>query len=384
MQDRTKLYAGVGAAVVLAALGGFGVAKLTASKATAPALAEATEHAGPEGQVAMTTEQVRASGITVQPIVAGGFAGEILAQATVVAAPGGEALLTARAAGAVTRINKRLGDAVRAGEVVAVVESRDAAQIAADRSAASARATLAQKTLARERRLFEQRVSPRQDFEQAEAEAAAASAEARRAQVAASAAQITGDGRGVMVTSPISGRISVASVSLGAYVQPETELFRVADASRIQIDASVSGADAQRIAPGDRAVVETADGRSITGIVRSITPGLNTETRSATAVLDVPATGLQPGQTLRARLFPKAAQGSRGLVVPEDAVQVVDGRDVVFVQTPKGFEARPVAIAQRSSGRVEVTEGLTVGQVIAVRGAFLLKAELGKGEGEEH
>lgn len=385
-QDKTKLYGGIAAAVLIAAVGGFGLAKLTGGKTAAPVAAEAeAEHKeGETDAVEMTPQAVTAAGILVQTVTAGGFSGEVLAQGTVTASPRGEAILTARASGAVTRIYKRLGDPVRAGETLAVVESREAAQIAADRTVASARASLAEKTLARERRPYEQRVSARQDYEQAQAEAAVANAEARRAQVAAGAANVTSDGRGVVVASPISGRITAASVSLGAFVQPETELFRISDPQLIQVEASIGAADAPRIAPGDRAVVETADGRTIEGTVRSITPGLSAESRTATAVLDVPPAGLQPGQSIRARIVLRTASASGAIVVPDEAVQTVEGRDVVFVRTGKGFEARAVTVGQRSAGRAEIVSGLTAGQVIASRNAFLLKAELGKGEGEEH
>ncbi len=385
-QDKSRLYGGVAAAVILAGLGGFSLAKLSDGKpATSVAAAAEPEHEeGESGVVVMEAGAIQATGIVVQPVSAGGFAGEILTQGTVAATPGGEAVLTARAAGAVTRIYKRLGDPVRAGEALAVVESREAAQIAADRSVAAARATLAQTTLARERRLFEQRVSARQDYEQAQAEAAAANAEARRAQVAAGAANVTADGRGVIVASPISGRITVSSANLGAFVQPETELFRIADPKLIQVEASIAGMDAPRIKPGDRAIIETADGRAIEGKVRSITPGLNAETRAATAVLDVSPDGLQPGQSVRARIIPSIAIGSKAIVVPDEAVQSVEGHDVVFVRTAAGFEARPVTVGQRSAGRAEIVSGLSAGQIIAARNAFLLKAELGKGEGEGH
>lgn len=384
-QDKTRLYGGVAALVLLAGLGGFGIAKLSGGEKAVPAAAEAEEHQeGPEGVVAMPAAAVQGAGILVQAVSVGGFANEVLAQATVEAAPNGQAVLTARAAGAVTRIYKRLGDPIRAGEPLAIVESREAAQIAADRSVAAARASLAQKQLAREQRLFEQRVSARQDLEQAQAEAAAANAEARRAQVASGAANVTSDGRGVIVSSPISGRITAAPASLGAFVQSETELFRIADPRLIQVQASISGADAPRITPGDRAVVELADGRSVEGRVRSITPSLDAETRAATAVLDVPSLGLQPGQTVRVRIVPRGAGVSSTIVVPDEAVQSVEGRDVVFVRTQTGFQAVPVTVGQRSAGRAEIVSGLKPGQAIAARNAFLLKAELGKGEGDEH
>ncbi len=383
-QDKTRLYGGVAALVLLAGLGGFGIAKLSGGEKAGPAAAGEEHQEGPEGVVAMPAAAVQGAGILVQPVSVGGFANEVLAQATVEAAPNGQAVLTARAAGAVTRIYKRLGDPVRAGEPLAIVESREAAQIAADRSVAAARASLAQKQLAREQRLFQQRVSARQDLEQAQAEAAAANAEARRAQVASGAANVTADGRGVIVSSPISGRITAAPASLGAFVQSETELFRIADPRLIQVQASISGADAPRIAPGDRAVVELADGRALEGRVRSITPSLDAETRAATAVLDVPSLGLQPGQTVRVRIVPRGAGSSSTIVVPDEAVQSVEGRDVVFVRTQAGFQAVPVTVGQRSAGRAEIVSGLKPGQTIAARNAFLLKAELGKGEGDEH
>src|SRR3546814_20258436 len=97
---------------------------------------------------------------------------------------------------------------------------------------------LAQKNLARERQLYEQKVSARVDYEQAQAEAAAATAEARRAQVAASAANITRDGGGAIVASPISGRVTAESGTLGAFVQPATELFRGADPATVPIEAA--------------------------------------------------------------------------------------------------------------------------------------------------
>ncbi len=386
-KDKSRLYGGVAAAILIAGVGGFGLAKLTAGAGGASVASEHAEgehEEGDSGELEMTAEAIRAAGIQIQPVSAGGFAGEILAQGVVAATPGGEAVLTARAAGAVTQIFKRLGDPVRAGEALAIVESREAAQIAADRTVASARANLAQTTLARERRLFEQRVSPRQDYEQAQAEAAAANAEARRAQVAAGAANVSADGRGVVVTSPIAGRVTAASLTLGVFVQPETELFRIADPKLVHVEASVSGMDAPRIAPGDRVVVEAADGRTVEGKVRSLTPGLNRETGAATAIVSVLGEGLQPGQAVRARVVATAAAGSTAIVVPDEAVQSVGGRDVVFVRTAIGFEARPVTIGQRGAGRVEIVRGLTAGQSIAARNAFLLKAELGKGEGEAH
>ncbi len=385
--QKKRFLSGVAVAVIIAAIGGVSIARLS-SNTTVIAAIETS--AGPDevepvitDMLAMTPEAIKGAGIVTEAISAGGLNAEIVSQAIVSPSPTGEAIVTARASGAVTQILKRLGDEVEAGESLAVVESRDAAQIAADRTSASAKAVLAQKTLARERYLYDQKVSAKVDLEQAQAESAVATAEAQRAMVAAGAANITPDGRGVMLTSPISGKVTKMNASLGAFVQPETELFRVADPAQIQIDAAVGAAGAARIIAGDKAIVELPNGETVEASVRAVTPTLSGETRSATAVLDVSSGLLQPGLAVRVRIIPSGDPVSNAIVVPEDAVQSLEGRDVVFIRTSDGFKATPVTTGSRSAGRIEIASGLTDGSTIATRNAFLLKAELGKGAGEE-
>lgn len=380
--NRQWLFAGVG--LVAAGSIGFGVAKLTTRSAPASTEPPPAAAASAPGALTMDPDRLSASGIQVQPVAVGGLASEVVAQGTVEAQPTGMAVLTARAAGTVVRVTKRLGDPVRAGETLALVESREAAQIAADRSVAATKAALARKNLERERRLYEQKITPRQDYEAAQAELAVAEAELRRASTASGAAAVSANGRYVAVTSPISGRITAMPVTLGAFVQPETELFRISDPRQIQVEVAVTAADAKRIQPGDPAVVELTTGQVVAAVVRTITPGVSEETRSATVVLTLTgdASVLQPGQLVRARITAQRS-ATGGIVIPEEAVQTVDGHDVVFVRTTTGFRVQRVTLGQRTGGRITVTEGLVAGQIIAVKNAFLLKAELSKGEGED-
>lgn len=369
------LAAGVGALV--------GKTMLSSPPKEAPAAEAKEDHAGEKPHVGMTAERIAADGIQVLTLAGGGLDAAVPAQATVVATPNGAAILAARADGAIVRINKRLGDPVAAGEVIATIESRDAAAISADRSAASAKAAAARQALAREKRLFEAKITARQDLEAAQREAAIADAELARASGASAAAGVGGNGRTLAVTSPIAGRITAATATLGAYVPAGAELFRVADPARVEVQAALPAADAQRIKPGDTAVVETASG-PVNATVRSVTPALDAESRSATAVLALGpnAPVLTPGQALRARITPKGAPAAAGgrIAAPDEAVQAVNGADVVFVRTKDGFEPRPVRVGRRGGGQVEIISGVRPGEQIAGKGAFLLKAELGKGE----
>lgn len=346
------------------------------------------EHA--EGEVEITADAITKAAIELITVSSGSLGSEITAQATVAASPMGEAILTARAVGAITEIRKRLGDPVARGETVAVVLSPDAAALSAARTSAKSRLDLARASFEREKTLFDSKVTSRQDFEAAEAELAQAEAEYQRSDTAARTARVSSDGQSVAIASQINGRITAVTpaAKLGTYVSPETELFRISDPTKIQIEAAVPVLDAPRIRPGDAASIE-ANGMTYAAKVRAVTPSVDASSRAATVVLDLiePAASLQPGQFARALIRPASSQGARGagFVLPEEAVQNVEGRDVVFVRTDDGFLATPVTTGQRGGGRIEIVAGLEPGAVVAGRKAFVLKAELGKGDaGHDH
>ena len=379
IDNRTWLYGAAGLALAAA---GFAAARLTAPAAPPPAAQPAAEASGP-ASLKVSAAYLTAAGVTLQTAAAGDLAAEIRAPAVAHSAPDAEAVATAGAAGTVTRVAKRLGDAVRAGEVLAVVSSRDAAAMAADRTVADAKVEQARKAADRERRLNAQGVSPRQDLEAAEATLTAAEAEARRARTAARAAGVSGMGL-AEVRSPIAGRITAEGPGLGAFVQTDTAVFRIADPRRVQVEAQVSAAEAERVRPGDPAELVSSAGARTPGQVRSVTPSVDPQTRTATVVV-IPAgpAALTPGSAAQAVITPKTA-GPRQIVVADEAIQRLEGRDSVFVRTPEGFVARPVTVGARSGGRASILAGLNPGETIAAHNAFLLKAELGKGgEGEE-
>lgn len=389
LTDRTRLLAGIAATALVAGVGGVLIGRSMSDPAptvetSAEPADETDEEHGPEGFVPLTPERLSASGIALERVEPGSLQSEVIAQALVAAPPEGQALLTARADGAVVRINKRLGDSVGAGETVALLESREAAAFVAERNAAAARAQAARAAAAREQRLFDAKITARQDLEAAVAAKRTAEAELQRAEAAVSAAGVTGGGRYLAVRSPIGGRITEVDTQLGAYVSAGAELFNVADPRRLQIDASVPVSDAQRIQPGDRAQVELPSGGVVEARVRSVTPALDAESRTATVVLQLSGApgGLTQGQGVRVRIVPRGGQ-QRGIILPEEAVQQIEGRDMVFVTVKGGVQAVPVTLGTRSGGRVEIVDGLEAGQMVVTRNAFALKSQLGA-EADDH
>lgn len=377
----------VGVLVAVAAALGFTASHLLetrkepAAAAVATTPASATEESGLE--IKIPAEYLAAAQISVEAIGNGGMGGEILVSGTVISAPNNEAVVVARAAGNIARLHRQVGDIVKAGETLAQVESSEAAGMAADAGAAAAKADLARKAYAREASLFDQGVTPRQDMETAKAALAVAEAEANRAASVARAARVSADGKTVAVVSPINGRISTQAVTLGAFVQPQTELFHVTGDGPLQVESPVSAADIGRIRAGDKATVIGASGQPVNVTVRNVTTAVGGSTRSATTILvpEAKAAALIAGEGVQVRLHVKGT--TTGLVVPEDAVQNIEGRDVLFVRTKEGFVPQPVLVAERSGGSALIASGVRAGELVATRNAFLIKADMIKSAKEE-
>lgn len=371
---------GFGASHWLAARHAPEAAPASTSGAAAPAAAGSADNGI---EVNIPAAYLAIAKIAVEPVGNGGLQAEILTAGTVAAPPNSEAVVVARASGNISRVSRQLGDTIRAGETLAQVESLEAATMAADRSVANAKVELARKNYARESGLFAQGVTPRQEMEAAQSSLAVAETEARRATAVAKAAHVAADGKSVAVVSPINGKITARTATLGGYVQPQTELFRVVGDGQVQIDAALPAADIGRVAVGDKATIVASSGAPVEATVRSVTPTVSGSTRAATVVLTpvAPMRALVVGEGVQARLHVK--NGAAGLVVPEDAVQNVNGHDVLFVRTKDGFRVQPVLVGTRSGGMAQIVSGVSAGQQIATRNAFLVKADMIKSAKDE-
>lgn len=344
--------------------------------------AEATGTKGDPNAVTLTRQQIETAGIEIVRATVGGNGGAIELPATVDADPQGMQVVSASIAGRVVALDRNLGQPVRRGEALAVIESREAASLKGEVEAAAARAALAQSNLAREQRLFAERVSPEQDLIAARTAATEANIALRLARQQLSA---TGGGGGslnrVGIVSPISGQVIARSAVLGQTVAADAELFRVANLSTLSISLSLSPADAGRVRPG--ATVEvTAPGRSGQARVTFVSPALDPQTRLVPiiATLDNHAGLWRVGEAVTAAIQLKA-DGGGAIRVPLTAIQTIGNKSVVFVRTRSGFKATQVTLGAQAGDRVVVTSGLSGSEAIAATNSFTLKSELGKGEG---
>lgn len=345
---------------------------------------EMPEKRSPNGMVTLTPEQIEAASIQLGRPMVGGSAGALELPATIEGDPQSVQIVSAAIGGRVVALSRNLGQPVRRGETLAVIESREAAQLKGDIEAASARVALAQSNLRREQRLFAERVSPEQDLIAARTAATEANIALRQARQQLSAAGIGGGALNrIALPSPISGQIIARSAMLGQTVAADAELYRIANLSTVSLSVSLPPADAGKVRPGAQVRV-TGPGRSGTARVTFVSPVLDQQTRlvSVIAALDNASGEWRVGESVQAAIMLPAGQ-SRTISVPQIAVQSVEGKAVVFVRTARGFRAAAVKTGPVAGDQVTILSGLTGDERIATTNSFILKAELGKSAGEE-
>lgn len=368
-------------AVLLTACGGHAVKEEAGEKPIASD--DAKGESGKKSQmVKLSADQIRTAGIELVHPAIGADGGAIELPATIADNPQGTQIVSAALAGRVVVLNRNLGEAVRRGETLAVIQSREAASLNAEVEAARARLGLAQSSFAREQRLYAERVSPEQDLIAARTAATEASIALRLARQQLSA---TGGGGGslnrVRIVAPISGQIIGRNAMLGQIVTADAELFRVADLSTVSLSLSLLPADAGRVHPGS-AIAVTAPGRTTQARVTFVSPALDPQTRLVPLFATIDNRGGQwrVGESVMAAIQ-LAAKGDATVRVPLTAIQTVDGKSVVFIRTEAGFMAMPVTLGAQSGERVVVASGLTGREQVASTNSFTLKSELGKSAG---
>jgi cobalt-zinc-cadmium efflux system membrane fusion protein len=372
-------------AAVIAALGiGFAAARLMPAPPKGVIHAEeehSDEHGeaeGEEGFVPLDPAKAAAAGVTVVALERGGGS-ELMLPGRVEFAPGAEAVVDAPLPGAVLQVHVGPGTPVRAGAALVTLRSPEGAGARAEVDAAAAADQAAQAALRRDRSLFERGYIAKARLEISEAEARRTEAQARAARARLAAWGSPGpDGR-VVVRSPVSGVVTRLTTSPGQVLHEEDqEVAAVADAGRVELVFDAPPAAASMLRVGGSIDGRTGDGQAVSGVVTAIAP----VNERGVATVRARSTGVLPpaGAVLSAKLT--VGGGGGALTVPSEAVQTVEGRPSVFVAEGEGFRARAVVAGRTAGGRTEILSGLDGSERVAGPGAFLLKAELAKGEAE--
>ncbi|MBL8692640.1 MAG: efflux RND transporter periplasmic adaptor subunit [Planctomycetes bacterium] len=321
--------------------------------------------------------------------------------------------------GRIASVNVRVGDEVKKGDVLFVIESPELGEAQSDyllkraltRSTSPA-VSIAQNTYDRAKELHERSQGialtevQRREAELRASQAALSAAEAAERvsrerlhllrmspesvtqleQTSTLSPQMT-------IVAPINGQILERSATLGELVGPEREsLLVIADMTRLWVIADVAEARLRDLELGAaaRVLLGSTQDHWCQGAVSFISPALNVATRTVPVRIEPKDRHpeLRPGVFAQVEIALKPAPGAADPVVavPEEAIQTVEGEPSLFVPVAgeeRTYARRRVVLGRAVGGVVPIVAGLREGETFVARGSFILKAELGK-SGAEH
>ncbi|AOY00233.1 efflux RND transporter periplasmic adaptor subunit [Jeongeupia sp. USM3] len=296
--------------------------------------------------------------------------------------------VTPRLAAVAVSVHRNLGDTVKRGELLAVLESQTLAEWRSDYLAQQKRAQLARTTYQREQKLWQDKVTAEQDYLAARKDLADAeiALQGSRDRLSSIGAALPTENRALAryeLRAPQNGTVVEKHLTAGEAVKEDATLFQIADLSDVWAEFAVYPKNLEQIRLGQQVSVRAGeDGVAATGKVAYIGALVGEKTRTATARVTLP----NPDGRLRPGMFVniEVAEGrvSIPVVVKADAIQSVEGKRVVFVREGERFEPRPVELGRQTGALVEVRSGIKPGERYAAANSFVVKAELGKATAE--
>jgi len=285
--------------------------------------------------------------------------------------------------GQVIDLRVKVGDAVRRGDALCAINSREAAASVGEYIEARKDVELAEKTAAMTEDLFAHEAASRIAMQQAQSDLAKARSRAARTEESLRVLGLNPrddlaefNGR-LPITAPLTGIVIDRRVTAGQFVQSDgTPIMTIADLSTVWVVGDVFERDLQRVSPGQTASITTAayPGETFHGRVNYISDSIDAATRTAKVRVSV----ANPGGRLKPEMFASVSLDleahNRVMLVPADAVFTEDGRAFVYTEVGSGtFARRAVDVSQSEGPLRRVLAGLRPGDRVVVDGALLLR-----------
>lgn len=297
--------------------------------------------------------------------------------------------------GRVLEVRARLGDRVKAGDILLVVDSPDIAQAYSEFIKEESDLTYAIRAYELAKDLYETKALALKDLKQAENDLVKAKAEFRRAKerllslrVPAAELEKPIDKQQItsrfQMRSPLTGTVVERTVTPGQSVGGDSSqvLFTVADLDTLQVVADIYERDLDLIHPGLTAVVsveaypDVAFAAAVAAIGDVVDP--TTRTIKVRAWVDNASHKLKP--EMFARLHIDISEGKEFISVPKEAVLEIDGKEFVYIAQADGtYMKQEVKVGSASDDRLRILRGLKPGDRVVTKGAVLLKGNEAKG-----
>lgn len=296
-----------------------------------------------------------------------------------------------RMPGVVTSVTRHVGQQVKKGEVLAVIESPILAELRSQYLIAQKRLHLAQKTFKREKQLWDEKITAKQDYLTAQEMLGEAETTFNLTSVKLRALGVNPESNHsenylarFEILAPISGLIISKEIAQGRTLKKDQEIFTIADVSTVWTAITAYPKDLNIVKVGQTASISaTAFNVTGEGEVTYISTLIGEQTRTATIriELDNKEGKWRPGMFVNAKLVTKEIQVP--VAITMDALQTIFGKSTIFGRYGEYFEIRPLELGRNDGETVEILNGFSAGEQYAAGNSFILKAELGK-DGASH
>ncbi|MFZ5483404.1 MAG: efflux RND transporter periplasmic adaptor subunit [Pseudomonadota bacterium] len=331
--------------------------------------------------IPVSSNQRAALRITSAPLINQPGAVAVALPATVAVPPAQERVVAAPVPGLLTEVRVAMGDAVKAGQTLAVMRGEGLVSAQRELTQAAVSARLAEDTAARDEALFKEGIIPesRRNASRAALAQARSALMERRAWLrmmgltgAALAAAEQGDRltEQVALVAPISGVVVAQSAVTGARVDASLALFRIARLDPLWLDIQAPAELAASLKLGQP--VDVAE-LGVSGKVISIGQVVGAaQTVQVRARVTNAGARLRLNQSVSVRI--ESASGGKQWRVPARALARQAGQSWVFVERPGGFEPVAVKIRSQTAQTVAIDGPFGGGEKVAIEGVAALKS----------
>ena len=344
------------------------------------------------GGLKLSPEEQQRAGIKVETLAQQSFADTVTVTATIRPNQDRIVRVAPRVEGRIVRVAANLGDTVRPGQVLAVLDSVTLGEAQSTLLQAQSAQRVAQADYKRAEALNADEILSQRDYLRAKGEFEKSSAELHSAEarvrllggsITAGSADST-----FQLSAPLAGTVVEKSATVGELRSPSDSLFTVADLSKLWIEANLTEDMLAKVRPGAAATVTVAayPGERFSGRVTYVASLLDKDSRTVPARIEV----ANKDGRLKPEMFATAIIDTAGakkvaLSVPDDAIVLLQGQPTVFVAEHGGFEPRAIETGEKLSGRTVVKSGFAAGEQVVTDGAYALKARLLKSQiSDEH
>ncbi len=323
--------------------------------------------------------------ILTQPIAVGDYQSATTMFGTVVPASGGLGVVVAPHGGRITRLNVAVGQTVRAGQTLAVLQQNigtsEQVGIATNNSGLAVQIELAKTRVAATKRELDrlkkiEDIAAGRDVQAAEANYNQAFFELQTLENKAIGANTAANSRTVALIAPISGIVGTFTLTPGAEVVAGQTLLSVTNLNKVYVEAQVYDRDVPVIRSGNKFLVtcSTDDHKSAEVRLISQAQTMNTGNQSQRVLfeMDNPRGEFKIGEFVTVKALNNST--TREITVPNSALTEINGKTAVFLKhAPEEFELAYVQTGEDDGTRTLILKGIEESEKVVVNGVYEVK-----------